>query len=102
VARIIGIDLGTTNSVVAVVDEGGIPRILAGADGERITPSVVAYTGDDQILVGVPARRQAVTNPHRTIYGTKRLIGRKVNNEDVIWFAKSSPFKIAAAPNGDA
>ncbi len=101
-ARIIGIDLGTTNSVVAVVDDGGVPRILAGADGERITPSVVAYTGDDQILVGVPARRQAVTNPHRTIYGTKRLIGRKVNNDDVIWFAKSAPFKIAAAPNGDA
>ncbi|HUH02421.1 MAG TPA: Hsp70 family protein [Kofleriaceae bacterium] len=101
-SRVIGIDLGTTNSVVAVVDDAGTPRVLSAADGERITPSVIAFTDDGSALVGVPARRQAVTNPHRTIYGTKRLVGRKVNAEEVAWFAKIAPFRIVAAPNGDA
>ncbi len=104
-ARIIGIDLGTTNSCVAVQDEGGTPRVLAAPDGRRTTPSVVAYTGgknSESVLVGEKALRQAITNPKRTVLGTKRLIGRKVNAKDVAWFARSAPFKIVAAPNGDS
>ncbi len=108
-SRIIGIDLGTTNSCVAVLDERGTPRVLAGADGERTMPSVVAYgapadgEGDaDAVVVGIAARRQAVTNASNTVYGIKRLIGKKVNADDVSWFARSSPFRIVAAPNGDA
>lgn len=99
--RIIGIDLGTTNSCVAVLDDKGQPRVLADRTGQRTTPSVVAWTADG-VLVGHPARRQAVTNPQRTIFGIKRLIGRKVNADDVSWFARSVPFRIVAAPNGDA
>lgn len=101
-SRIIGIDLGTTNSCVAMCDEHGTPRVLSSAEGARTTPSVVAFNPDGEILVGVPARRQAVTNPHATVFGAKRLIGRKVNSPDVAWLAKSSPYKIVAAPNGDA
>jgi molecular chaperone DnaK len=101
VARIIGIDLGTTNSCVAVLDERGQPKVLADSTGERTTPSIVAWTSKG-VLVGHPARRQAVTNPLHTIYGVKRLIGRKVNADDVSWFARSAPFRIVAAPNGDA
>jgi molecular chaperone DnaK len=101
-SRIIGIDLGTTNTCVAVLDDKGVPRVMPSPEGERTTPSVVAWTGPDEVVVGVPARRQAITNPANTIYGTKRLIGRKVNADDVSWFARSSPFRIVAAPNGDA
>jgi molecular chaperone DnaK len=101
VTRIIGIDLGTTNSCVAVLDEKG-PRTLVAADGERTTPSWVAWAQNGQVTVGTRARRQAVTNPSATVFGTKRLIGRKVNTEDVTWFAKLAPFRIVAAPNGDA
>ncbi len=101
-SRILGIDLGTTNSCAAMVDDGGTPRIISTPAGERTVPSVVAYTNDGEVLVGIAAQRQSVTNPHRTIYGTKRLIGRKVNADDVSWFARSSPFRIVAAPNGDA
>jgi len=101
VGRIIGIDLGTTNSCVAVLDDRGQPQVLADGTGERTTPSVVAWTSRG-VLVGDAARRQAVTNPHQTIFGTKRLIGRKVNADDVSWFARSVPFRIVAAPNGDA
>ena len=101
-SRIIGIDLGTTNTCVALLDDKGVPRVLASPEGERTTPSVVAWTGPDEVVVGIPARRQAITNPSNTIYGTKRLIGRKVNADDVSWFARSSPFRIVAAPNGDA
>jgi len=101
-SRIIGIDLGTTNSCVAALDDKGVPRVLAGADGERTMPSVVAWTPSGEVVVGVPARRQAVTNAAATIYGTKRLIGRKVNADDVSWFARSAPFRIVAAANGDA
>jgi molecular chaperone DnaK len=101
-SRIIGIDLGTTNTCVAVMDDKGVPRVLPTPEGEGTTPSVVAWTGPDEVVVGVPARRQAITNPTNTIYGTKRLIGRKVNADDVSWFARSSPFRIVAAPNGDA
>lgn len=104
-ARIIGIDLGTTNSCVAVIDEGASPRILTGPDNKRTTPSVVAFTGDrnsKDVIVGQAAQRQAITNPRRTIIGTKRLIGRKVNAKDVAWFARSAPFRIVSATNGDA
>ena len=100
--RIIGIDLGTTNSCVAAVDETGAARVLPGEEGERLTPSIVAFTKSGEMLVGGPARRQAVTNAHRTIYGAKRLIGRKVNSDEVTWFARAAPFRIVAAPNGDA
>ncbi len=99
-APILGIDLGTTNSCVAVLD-GELARVIASPEGERTTPSIVAFS-PDAVLVGVPARRQAVTNPATTIFGFKRLIGRKVNADDVSLFARSSPFRIVAAANGDA
>ncbi|MGE0547247.1 MAG: Hsp70 family protein [Kofleriaceae bacterium] len=101
-SRIIGIDLGTTNSCVAVLDEKGTPRTLAAADGERTVPSTVAFTAQGEVLVGTRARRQAVTNAAATVYGAKRLIGRKVNADDVAAFARLAPFRIVAAPNGDA
>jgi molecular chaperone DnaK len=102
VSRIIGIDLGTTNSCVAVLDEKGQPRTLAGADGERLVPSWVSWAANGAVAVGVRARRQGVTNAAATIYGVKRLIGRKVNQDAVSWFARLAPFRIVAAPNGDA
>jgi len=101
-SRIIGIDLGTTNSCVAVLDDKSQPRILAGADGERIVPSWVSWGESGQIAVGARARRQGVTNAAATVFGAKRLIGRKVNADDVSWFARLAPFRIVAAPNGDA
>ena len=101
-SRIIGIDLGTTNSCVAVLDEKGQPKTLAGADGERTIPSWVSWSANGQISVGTRARRQGVTNAAATVYGAKRLIGRKVNADDVSWFARLAPFRIVAAPNGDA
>jgi len=102
VPRIIGIDLGTTNSCVAVLDDKGQPKILAGADGERTIPSWVSWSTSGQISIGARARRQGVTNAQATVYGAKRLIGRKVNADDVSWFARLAPFRIVAAPNGDA
>ncbi|MDQ3341556.1 MAG: Hsp70 family protein, partial [Myxococcota bacterium] len=101
-SRIIGIDLGTTNSCVAILDDKGVPRTVVAADGERTIPSWVSWAQSGQITVGTRARRQAVTNAASTVYGTKRLIGRKVNAEDVSWFARLAPFRIVAAPNGDA
>ena len=101
-SRIIGIDLGTTTSCVAVLDDKNVPKTLVGSDGERTTPSWVAWSPSGQITVGTRARRQAVTNASATVYGAKRLIGRKVNAEDVAWFARLCPFRIVAAPNGDA
>jgi len=101
VGKIIGIDLGTTNSCVAVLDDRGTPKVLSDSTGERTTPSIAAWTPEG-VLVGHAARRQAVTNPQHTIFGTKRLIGRKVNADEVSWFARSVPFRIVAAPNGDA
>jgi molecular chaperone DnaK len=101
VSRTIGIDLGTTNSCVAVLDDRGVPRVLT-VDGERTIPSVVSFGANGQIDVGVAARRQAVTNAAATVHGAKRLIGRKVNTDDVAWFARVAPFRIVAAPNGDA
>jgi len=101
-SRIIGIDLGTTNSCVAVLDDKQHPETLSTADGERTIPSWVSWAASGQIAVGTRARRQAVTNASATVYGVKRLIGRKVNAEDVSWFARLAPFRIVAAPNGDA
>ncbi len=100
-SRTIGIDLGTTNSCVAVLDDKGIPRVLT-VDGERTLPSVVSFGANGQLEVGMAARRQAVTNAEATVFGAKRLIGRKVNADDVAWFARLAPFRIVAAPNGDA
>jgi len=98
--KIIGIDLGTTNSCVAVL-EGGKPKIIENAEGTRTTPSIVAYT-DDEILVGQPAKRQAVTNPANTVYAAKRFIGRKFTEDSVKKEIKNSPYKIVKATNGDA
>jgi len=99
-AKIIGIDLGTTNSCVAVID-GGSVKVIENAEGERTTPSVVAFT-DDEVVVGSPAKRQAVTNPHDTIFAVKRLIGRRFDEEVVQRDIKLVPYKIVKADNGDA
>jgi len=100
-SKIIGIDLGTTNSCVAVM-EGGKTRVIENAEGDRTTPSVVAFTKDDEVLVGQPAKRQAVTNPDRTLYAVKRLIGRKFSEKVVQKDIKLVPYKIIEADNGDA
>jgi molecular chaperone DnaK len=100
-ARIIGIDLGTTNSCVAALERVG-PTVLASREGERTIPSVVAFLPSGRVVVGVPAKRQAVTNAGSTIYAAKRLIGRKVNAPDVERFARTAPFAIVTASNGDA
>src|SRR5690349_2076544 len=100
-AKIIGIDLGTTNSCVAIM-EGGKPKVIENAEGSRTTPSVVAYTEDGEILVGAPARRQAVTNAKNTIYAVKRLIGRRFDDAEVQKAIKLTPYKIVRADNGDA
>jgi molecular chaperone DnaK len=99
--KVIGIDLGTTNSCVAVM-EGGSPVVIANAEGARTTPSMVAFTDSGEKLVGQIAKRQAVTNPSRTVYAVKRLIGRKLESEEVRRFAAIAPFAIAAVDNGDA
>lgn len=98
--KIIGIDLGTTNSCVAVLD-GDKPRVIENAEGERTTPSVIAYT-DGETLVGQPAKRQAVTNPQNTLFAIKRLIGRRFEDEEVQRDIKIMPYKIVKADNGDA
>jgi molecular chaperone DnaK len=100
-AKVIGIDLGTTNSCVAIM-EGGKPRVIENSEGDRTTPSVVAFTKDDEVLVGSPAKRQAVTNPHNTLFAIKRLIGRKFEDEVVQRDIKMVPYKIVRADNGDA
>jgi len=99
--KIIGIDLGTTNSCVAVM-EGGKSRVIENSEGDRTTPSIVAYTNDDEVLVGQAAKRQAVTNPHNTLYAVKRLIGRRFEEEVVQRDIKLVPYKIVKADNGDA
>jgi len=99
--KIIGIDLGTTNSCVAVM-EGGKARVIENSEGDRTTPSVVAYTEDGEILVGQSAKRQAVTNPHNTLYAIKRLIGRKFEDAEVQKDIGMVPYKIVKADNGDA
>lgn len=98
---VIGIDLGTTNSCVAIV-EGGVPKVIENAEGLRTTPSVVAFTKEGEKLVGAPAKRQAITNSENTFYATKRLIGRKFNDENVQKDAKHVGYKIVAHTNGDA
>jgi molecular chaperone DnaK len=100
-ARIIGIDLGTTNSCVAIM-EGGKPRVIENSEGDRTTPSIVAFTKDDEVLVGQSAKRQAVTNPQNTLFAVKRLIGRRFDDEVVQRDIKMVPYKIIRADNGDA
>jgi molecular chaperone DnaK len=99
--KIIGIDLGTTNSCVAIM-EGGKPKVIENSEGSRTTPSVVAYTEDGEILVGAPAKRQAVTNAKNTIYAVKRLIGRRFEEKEVQKDIHLMPYKIVRADNGDA
>jgi molecular chaperone DnaK len=100
-AKVIGIDLGTTNSCVAIM-EAGKPRVIENSEGDRTTPSIVAFTKDDEVVVGQPAKRQAVTNPHNTLFAIKRLIGRKFTDDVVQRDIKMVPYKIAKADNGDA
>src|SRR6187397_1575050 len=99
--RIIGIDLGTTNSCVAIM-EGGQPKVIENSEGARTTPSVVAYLENGEILVGASAKRQAVTNPKNTLYAVKRLIGRKFTEKEVQKDIDLMPYKIVPADNGDA
>src|SRR5690606_9613511 len=96
--KVIGIDLGTTNSVVAIM-EGGQPVVIANEEGGRTTPSIVAYTKDGERLVGQVAKRQAITNPERTIYSIKRFMGRRY--DEVADERKLVPYKVVAGPNGD-
>src|SRR5581483_3494045 len=100
-AKVIGIDLGTTNSVVAVI-EAGEPTVLENSEGSRLTPSVVAITKSGERLVGQVAKRQAVTNPENTVFSVKRLMGRKFDDPEVQRTIKSVPYKITRAVNGDA
>ena len=100
-AKIIGIDLGTTNSCVAIM-EGGKPRVIENAEGDRTTPSIVAYTKDGEVLVGASAKRQAVTNPKNTFYAVKRLIGRKFGDAEVKKDLGLVPYGIVEHDNGDA
>jgi len=99
--KIIGIDLGTTNSCVAVL-EGGEPKVIANAEGGNTTPSIVGFLASGEKVVGQAAKRQAVTNPEKTVFEAKRLIGRKFTSKEVSEFTKVAPFKIAEAKNGDA
>src|SRR5689334_6691413 len=100
-AKIIGIDLGTTNSCVAIM-ENGSPKVIENSEGSRTTPSIVAYTDDNEVLVGAPAKRQAVTNPKNTLYAVKRLIGRRFQDAEVQKAVKLVPYNIVQAQNGDA
>ena len=100
-SKIIGIDLGTTNSCVAVMD-GDKPRVIENSEGDRTTPSIVAFTKDDEVITGQPAKRQAVTNPADTLFAVKRLIGRRFDEEVVQRDIKLVPYKIIKADNGDA
>src|SRR4029079_17882849 len=100
-AKAIGIDLGTTNSVVAVM-EGNKPKVIENAEGARTTPSVVAFTDNDGVLVGQPAKRQMITNPENTVYAIKRLIGRRYDDPVVAKDRGMVSYKIVPGPNGDA
>jgi molecular chaperone DnaK len=99
--KIIGIDLGTTNSCVAVM-EGSKARVIENSEGDRTTPSIVAFTDDSEVLVGQAAKRQAVTNPTNTLFAVKRLIGRRFEEEVVQRDIDLVPYTIAKADNGDA
>lgn len=100
-SKIIGIDLGTTNSCVAIMD-GGDPKVIENSEGTRTTPSIVAFSDSGERLVGQVAKRQAVTNPTKTLFAIKRLIGRKFTDPEVKKSIELSPFKIVEGPNGDA
>merc|ERR1719510_1754050 len=101
--KIIGIDLGTTNSCCSVVEvEGQAPKIIENAEGSRTTPSVIAFTDDGQKLVGMPAKRQAVTNPQSTFYACKRLIGRRFSDPDTKKDAAVLSYKVVDSGDGDA
>src|SRR5208283_5078495 len=100
-AKMIGIDLGTTNSCVAIM-EGGKPKVIENSEGDRTTPSIVAFTKDSEVLVGQSAKRQAVTNPQNTLAAVKRLIGRKFSDDVVKKDISMVPYKIIKADNGDA
>jgi len=99
--KIIGIDLGTTNSCVAIM-ENGKTKVIENAEGTRTTPSIIAYMEDGEVLVGAPAKRQAVTNPKNTLYGVKRLIGRRFEEKMVQKDIGMVPYNIVKAKNGDA
>ena len=99
--KIIGIDLGTTNSCVAVMDAGEA-KVIENAEGDRTTPSIIAYSNEAETLVGQPAKRQAVTNPDNTLFAIKRLIGRQFDDDVVQKDIKMVPYKIIKADNGDA
>jgi molecular chaperone DnaK len=99
--KIIGIDLGTTNSCVAIM-EGDKPKVIENSEGDRTTPSIVAFAEDGEVLVGQPAKRQAVTNPENTVYAVKRLIGRRFDEPEVQKDIDLVPYKIVKADNGDA
>jgi len=100
-AKIIGIDLGTTNSCVAVL-ENGVAKVIENSEGARTTPSIIAFSNDDEVLVGQSAKRQAVTNPKNTLFAIKRLIGRRFTDDVVQKDIKMVPYKIVGADNGDA
>src|SRR5947207_7590573 len=100
-AKVIGIDLGTTNSCVAIMD-GGKPKVIENSEGDRTTPSIVAFTKDNEVLVGQTAKRQAVTNPTNTLFAVKRLIGRKLEDDVVQKDVGMVPYKVVKADNGDA
>ena len=99
-AKVIGIDLGTTNSCVSIMD-GSQPRVIENAEGARTTPSIVAFT-DSERLVGQPAKRQAVTNPENTVFGVKRMVGRRFDDKHLKKDMKNLPFTIIDGGNGDA
>ncbi len=99
--RVIGIDLGTTNSCVSVL-EAGEPVVIHNQEGGRTTPSMVSWNADGEVVVGAASKRQMVTNPQRTVFGVKRLIGRKATDSDVLELARRLPYKVVAARNGDA
>ncbi len=99
--KIIGIDLGTTNSCVSIM-EGGVPKVIENAEGARTTPSIVAYQDDGEIVVGASAKRQAVTNPKNTLFAVKRLIGRRFEEKEVQKDIGLMPYKIFKNDNGDA
>lgn len=99
--RIVGIDLGTTNSCIAVLD-GGEPMVIHNQEGGRTTPSMLSWVNATEVVVGAASKRQMVTNPKRTVFGVKRLIGRRSNDPEVTRFAEALPYNVVAAPNGDA
>ena len=99
--RVIGIDLGTTNSCVAVL-EAGEPTVIHNQEGGRTTPSMVSWNADGDVVVGAASKRQMITNPQRTVFGAKRLIGRKMHDREVQALVARLPYKVVPAKNGDA